>query len=193
MGAPAIEGLAAWHRTVGDMTCASLDEILAEDVVFHSPVVHTPQVGRGLTKLYLMAAFNVMPGSSEGDGAAPASAPGPGEFRYVREVVGECDAVLEFMTEIDGITINGIDMIFPAVDHYFRNGRQLNISEETIRDYYNSRGNEIKYLNGIFLADFCTRHGFSVEVIQGAYLHYPFEDMSLFHGPGSHQKNRDEV
>ena len=32
-------------------------------------------------------------------------------FRYVREVVGERDAVLEFQVEIDGIVVNGVDMI----------------------------------------------------------------------------------
>jgi hypothetical protein len=32
-------------------------------------------------------------------------------FRYVREVVGEHDAVLEFELEIDGIRINGVDMM----------------------------------------------------------------------------------
>ena len=32
-------------------------------------------------------------------------------FRYVREVVGEFDAVLEFVTEVDGVQVNGVDMI----------------------------------------------------------------------------------
>ncbi|MEQ8765976.1 MAG: radical SAM protein [Planctomycetota bacterium] len=63
-------------------------------------------------------------------------------------------------------TVNDTEMIFPAQDLYFRNGRQLQISEAERRAYYESRGSqELKYLNGIALADFTTRHGYSVEVI----------------------------
>ena len=75
---------------------ALLDELLADDAVFHSPIVHTPQRGKALTTLYLTAAFNVLFASG---------------FRYVREVVGDSDAVLEFTAEIDGTHINGVDMI----------------------------------------------------------------------------------
>jgi hypothetical protein len=79
--------------------------------VFQSPVVHTPQEGRDITKMYLMAAFNVLPGQPKGEkSSAPEKKPAS-KFRYVREVVGDHDAVLEFMTEIDGITVNGVDMI----------------------------------------------------------------------------------
>jgi len=114
MGAIAVAGLEAWHRVVRNMTDEALDEILAEDVVFHSPVVHSPQEGRALTKLYLMAAFNVLPGDrkdSDATGSAEESKKNEGSFGYVREVVGDQDVVLEFRTEIDGITINGVDMI----------------------------------------------------------------------------------
>ena len=110
MGAVAQAGLEAWHRVVADMNDAALDEILAEDVVFHSPVVHTPQAGRALTKLYLMAAFNVLPGQS-GAPSDRSKGDSSGHFNYVREVVGERDVVLEFVTKIDDVTINGIDMI----------------------------------------------------------------------------------
>lgn len=109
---PAAAGVEAWHRYVRDVSEAALDAQLADDVVFHSPVVHTPQEGRAVTKLYLLAAFNVFPG--DGD-AKPAGSPSgdvtSGKFRYVREVVGSHDAVLEFETEIDGIHVNGVDMI----------------------------------------------------------------------------------
>ena len=64
--------------------------------MFHSPVVHTPQEGKQLTKLYLSAAIMVL---------------GSSNFEYVREVIGESDAVLEFTAEIDGIHINGVDMV----------------------------------------------------------------------------------
>lgn len=109
-------GLEAWHRVVRDMNAEALDEILAEDVVFHSPVVHTPQKGKALTRLYLMAAFSVFPGDAareaeDGDGSASARERPKGTFEYVREVAGARDAVLEFRTEIEGIVVNGVDMI----------------------------------------------------------------------------------
>jgi len=83
--------VAVWHRLVRTRDSSSLNELLAEDSVFHSPVVHTPQRGRALTAWYLAAAFQVFFNES---------------FRYVREIVGESDAMLEFETEIDGIVVN---------------------------------------------------------------------------------------
>lgn len=110
MASPAEAGVAAWHDYVRNVSEERLDALLAEDVVFQSPVVHTPQEGKAVTKLYLMAAFNVFPGDDPNGGAKSGSKP-PGEFRYVREVVGTHDAVLEFETEMDGIHVNGVDMI----------------------------------------------------------------------------------
>ncbi len=88
--------VANWHRIVRSRDAAGLDALLAENVVFHSPVVHTPQLGKALTRLYLQAALGVFFNDS---------------FRYVREIVGDRDAVLEFVVEIDGIAVNGVDMI----------------------------------------------------------------------------------
>ncbi len=88
--------LEQWHRLVQGRNPQGLDDLLADDVVFHSPVVHTPQVGKVVTTLYLMAAFRVFMNET---------------FHYVREVTGERDAVLEFMVEIDGISVNGVDML----------------------------------------------------------------------------------
>ena len=106
MGNPAEAGVAVWHDYVRNVSEERLDAILADDVTFESPVVHTPQEGKAVTKLYLMAAFNVFPGDDpKGDGK-PA-----GKFKYVREIVGTHDAVLEFETEMDGIFVNGVDMI----------------------------------------------------------------------------------
>ena len=85
-----------WHDIAARADAAALDSLLADDVVFHSPVVHTPQRGLAITKMYLGAAFNVL--NNE-------------HFRYVREVIGERDAMLEFTTEIEGIHINGVDII----------------------------------------------------------------------------------
>lgn len=85
-----------WHEIVRTRDASGLRELLADDVVFYSPVVHTPQNGKTITAMYLAAAVQVF---------------GNDNFRYVREVVGENDAVLEFETEIDGIIVNGVDMI----------------------------------------------------------------------------------
>jgi SnoaL-like protein len=88
--------VANWHRVVETRDAAGLNALLAENAVFHSPVVHTPQVGKAITHRYLTAAFGVLFNES---------------FHYVREIVADHDAVLEFVVEIDGITVNGVDMI----------------------------------------------------------------------------------
>ena len=88
--------LETWHRLVRTQDPSGLHALLAEDAVFYSPVVHTPQRGRALAAGYLGAAFRVFFNPS---------------FRYVREIVGESDAMLEFETEVDGILVNGVDLI----------------------------------------------------------------------------------
>ena len=86
----------AWHQTVKSRQMSALDSLLAEDVVFHSPVVHTPQEGKAITKKYLGAAGRVFFNET---------------FRYPREIVGANDAMLEFQVEIDGIQVNGADIL----------------------------------------------------------------------------------
>ncbi|OYU67652.1 MAG: hypothetical protein CFE45_43535 [Burkholderiales bacterium PBB5] len=86
----------AWHDLVRSRDMAALQRILADDVVFHSPVVHTPQVGKAITFKYLMGAMHALNTAA---------------FHYERELVGPHDALLEFVTEIDGVKVNGIDLI----------------------------------------------------------------------------------
>lgn len=88
--------LAAWHKVVKTADTEGLKNLLAEDAVFHSPVVHTPQRGKKLVFLYLAAAFQVFGNES---------------FRYVREVVQGDHTILEFEVTIDDILVNGVDMI----------------------------------------------------------------------------------
>ncbi|MEP6506553.1 MAG: nuclear transport factor 2 family protein [Betaproteobacteria bacterium] len=88
--------LDAWHRMVRTNDATDLPALVAEDAVFWSPVVHSAQRGRQLTVMYLSAAFQVFFNPT---------------FRYVREIVGASDAMLEFETEIDGILVNGVDII----------------------------------------------------------------------------------
>lgn len=85
-----------WHHMLQQRDFSILNQLLADDVVFWSPVVHRPQQGKFMTTLYLTAAYQVLFNTS---------------FRYVREVVGAHDAVLEFEVEIDGLLINGVDMM----------------------------------------------------------------------------------
>jgi len=85
---------------------SALDDLLADEVIFQSPAVHTPQVGRAVTRRYLEAAQQVLMNDS---------------FRYVGEWFGERSAVLEFETMIDGLQLNGVDMIhWDAADRIVR-------------------------------------------------------------------------
>jgi len=88
--------IAVWHRLVRERQPEGLDTLLDGDAVFVSPVVHTPQRGKQLATRYLAAAFQVFFNPT---------------FRYVREIVGTSDAMLEFETEIDGVLVNGVDII----------------------------------------------------------------------------------
>lgn len=88
--------LADWHHIITARDIAKLDDILADNATFHSPVVHTPQVGKEVTKMYLSAAFHVLLNDS---------------FHYVREVADDKNAILEFMVDVDSVQVNGVDMI----------------------------------------------------------------------------------
>lgn len=87
--------LEKWHKVIKDSDISLLDEILAEDVVFHSPVVWKPQEGKFLTKMYLTAASQVL----------------SNDFVYLREIVSENEVCLEFSAKIGEITVNGVDLI----------------------------------------------------------------------------------
>lgn len=89
--------IARWHAYMqGGSDLKLLADMLAEDAVFHSPVVHTPQEGKAKVMAYLGAAAVVL---------------GNDTFRYVRELVDGDHACLEFTATIDGIHVNGIDLI----------------------------------------------------------------------------------
>lgn len=85
-----------WHRVALSKDISEIEKILHDDCVFESPVVHTPQVGKAITSKYLAAAGHTL---------------GNDTFRYVGEWHRENSSILEFTAEIDGIKINGIDMI----------------------------------------------------------------------------------
>ena len=89
------EPLDRWHAIAGSRDAAGLDDLLAEDCVFRSPAVHTPQEGKAVTTAYLASALVVL---------------GP-TLAYQHEWWDEGSAVLEFAAELDGIAVHGIDMI----------------------------------------------------------------------------------
>jgi hypothetical protein len=94
--ASSMAGLARWHAYMKTHDRAALWDLLHPDAVFESPVVHTPQRGRDITFKYLSSAEKVLGG--------------PG-FAYRGEWQSENGAVLEFDNEIEGIIINGVDII----------------------------------------------------------------------------------
>ena len=85
-----------WHEIIISRDIEKLNDILSEEVVFYSPVVHAPQVGKKLTQLYLSAALHVIANDT---------------FRYIKKVIDGNESILEFEAEIDGILVNGVDII----------------------------------------------------------------------------------
>jgi|TARA_Y100000022_G_scaffold35102_2_gene28382 hypothetical protein len=85
-----------WHEVVKNRDYNLLESILADDIIFYSPVVYTPQKGKQLALQYLMAASEVFNSSS---------------FKYDKEVIGSSNASLEFSLTLDNTDINGIDLI----------------------------------------------------------------------------------
>ena len=88
--------LERWHELAAAQDVARLAALIDADAVFESPVVHRPQVGRELVVSYLAGALQVLGGPA---------------FRYTGEYRSDDGAVLEFETAIDGIVINGVDIL----------------------------------------------------------------------------------
>lgn len=95
MSTPADLGLQRWHDLVASGDADRLPDMVAEGAVFRSPAVHTPQEGRDVVCAYLAAAIVVL---------------GP-ELSYSDTWHRENDAVLKFHTVVNGMQVEGIDMI----------------------------------------------------------------------------------
>ncbi len=91
-----MDTIARWHAAAEARDPGLLDDLIADDCVMISPAVHTPQVGKAITIRYLSAAMAVLAGP---------------EFRYTGEWHAERSAVLEFATVVDGLAVNGVDII----------------------------------------------------------------------------------
>lgn len=98
-----------WLRVIesGEDLGHELDEMLSEDAVFYSPAVFAPQRGRAVTAAYLRAAARMFSGTG---------------FHYVQKWYGEDSAVLHFAAEVDGLSVEGIDMI-----HWNESGQIISV------------------------------------------------------------------
>ena len=86
----------SWHKVMVSGDVSTLPELLHDDAVFHSPVVHTPQMGKAKVMMYLSAAATVFDDT---------------QFAYTREIISQDQAMLEFTSVVEGIEINGVDII----------------------------------------------------------------------------------
>lgn len=89
--------LPQWHRIIDEKNDGLIDQLIDKQCVFYSPIVFKPQEGKRLTVMYLTAAFRMFSEAAH--------------FRYVKELVDGQTAMLEFEAEIEGIQVNGIDLI----------------------------------------------------------------------------------
>ena len=88
--------ISSWHKVFNSQNLDNLDDVLADEAVFTSPVVFKPMEGKEMSKLYLHAAgqsFNME------------------KFSYIREVHDGLHSILKFETYIDDVSVNGVDMI----------------------------------------------------------------------------------
>ena len=90
------QAIESWHNVMVSGDVSTLPELLHDDAVFHSPVVHTPQMGKAKVIMYLSAAATVFDDT---------------QFAYTREIISHDQAMLEFTSVVEGIEINGVDII----------------------------------------------------------------------------------
>lgn len=88
--------LPQWHQLVRTQNAGGIQSLLADNIIFYSPVAHTPQQGKAVACKYLTAAFKVFFNET---------------FSYVSEIASGHNAALEFQVQIDGIVVNGVDLI----------------------------------------------------------------------------------
>jgi len=93
--------ISSWHKVVELHDEKLLKSILHKEATFYSPILFKPQKGRGLVLAYLLSASKMFQGTG---------------FHYVKELVSDQEAVLEFNAEIDGIQVDGVDIITWDVD-----------------------------------------------------------------------------
>ena len=107
---PIHDVLDRWHQHLKGQLPGGLDALLHEDCVFLSPVVFSPQRGREISKLYLSAAANVLPGD-EATSTLATNDDEHGKFRYTKKIAQGHHAMLEFETMVGEVSVNGVDII----------------------------------------------------------------------------------
>ena len=107
---PIHDVLDRWHQHLKGQLPGGLDALLHEDCVFLSPVVFSPQQGREISKLYLSAAANVLPGD-EAVSTPATNDDEHGKFRYTKKIAQGHHAMLEFETMVGEVSVNGVDII----------------------------------------------------------------------------------
>ena len=107
---PIHDVLDRWHQHLKGQLPGGLDALLHEDCVFLSPVVFSPQRGREISKLYLSAAANVLPGD-EAASTPTTNDDEHGKFRYTKKIAQGHHAMLEFETMVGEVSVNGVDII----------------------------------------------------------------------------------
>ena len=90
------KGLTLWHQFVENRDPTHLDDFIADNATLHSPVVWTPQKGKKIVIIYLIAACEIIANE---------------HFKYIREVSNDEHTMLEFSTVIDGVSVEGVDML----------------------------------------------------------------------------------
>ena len=90
------QALQTWHRMIDTREMSLLDELLAEDVVFYSPVAFNPYPGKTVVSFILQNVIQVFE-----------------NFTYHREFISEDghNVVLEFSANVGEAKLKGIDMI----------------------------------------------------------------------------------
>ena len=96
MDKPIFKGfLDKWLSVLNNPDAEKLSELISDEAVFYSPVVHTPQKGKVLTTMYLMGASKVLING----------------FEYKKKIIKGLHGVLEFSCVVDDLTIEGVDII----------------------------------------------------------------------------------
>ncbi|PAU63892.1 polyketide cyclase [Pseudomonas sp. PIC25] len=92
----AAASLQHWHGMIDRRDLSALPELLAESVVFRSPMAHTPYPGAAVVSTILNTVLQVFE-----------------DFRYHRQLATAdgLSVVLEFSARVNGRELKGIDMI----------------------------------------------------------------------------------
>lgn len=122
-----------WHTIVNTKNMDLLNDILDDDACMVSPVVHTVQKGKSITQLYLTGAASILCNET---------------FKYTREAYGDGFAVLEFETELNGLFVNGVDIISWNADEKITEFKVMVRPLKAINALHQAMGEALLKMNG---------------------------------------------